>query len=91
LDRWPTSLTGHLPVVCHASRSGTRAAGSEIGGDFVTAAKVHLVGRLTREGCVREDGIVLFDVGAYHSGATDVTGTSLTADGVLAMDKRNSG
>ena len=39
-----------------------RAAGSEIGGDLVTAAKVHLVRRLAREGCVRDDGIVLFDV-----------------------------
>ena len=37
-------------------------AGSEILGDLVTAAKVHLVGRLAREGCVRDDGIVLFDV-----------------------------
>ena len=39
-----------------------RAAGIEISGDLVAAAKVHLVRRLAREGCVRDDGIVLFDV-----------------------------
>ena len=41
-------FVGQVPVVFHASLSGTRAARSETGGDLAAAAKVHLVRRLAR-------------------------------------------
>jgi hypothetical protein len=61
-DGRPTGFTGRLPIGFHASLSGTRATRGKIEGNLVATAEVHFIWRLTSEGGMGNNGIVLLDI-----------------------------